>query len=735
LNDLHLPQTPVVTYSGPAGFPADSLAFESSSFSDANAAFAALQWRAAVIAWPGLPGHTPGDPNRYEIEATWQSEENPVFAPAITLPPDACPPGLICRVRVRMKNSMGRWSHWSPPVEFVAGAPAQPALTALKINEVMYHPPKQGFVPDTEFEFIELKNTGVAPIALAGLRFTAGIEYAFPPGLTLGPGEFLVLASNEEWFNFQYGFPAFGVYSGQLDNKADPLVLTDAFGRTVFSMSYQDAVPWPVVADGLGFSLVLNNPSQADDPHAPASWRASLTSGGSPGSEEIAPVVINEVLSNPAAEQSAAIELYNPATYEAHVGGWYLSDSAATPQQFTIPAGTVIPPGGYLVVNQASLSGAASPLAIYARGGELHLAAANKNGARNGYGRSLRYGATPPGVSVGRYIASNGNEYFPLQSALTLGQSNSEPAVGPVIISELQYRTDSGLETVELTNLSSEPVKLYEPGPEARPEGSRPWAPVPWRLSGVLYQFPVGVEIPAQGKLVVTTADPTSVCTAYTVREGVQVVGPVPLALADGGQYLALERPGAAPSGGGPQGAQPMYIVVDEVAYDILPPWPTPDGGSISLERLNSTGYGSDPLSWRRGSPANDMIQPAASEGAQGLVQGPVAALCGFDVLPYSGAGLEIRWTTHYEQNVQAFNLWRSADGVRDHAEQIAGDITAQGGPELSATYTFTDTAAVAETAYTYWLQAVSPANERVDVGFTTPRAAVYHLRLPLVWR
>jgi hypothetical protein len=561
------------------------------------------------------------------------------------------------------------------------------------------------------------------------LHFTEGIEYAFPAGASLGPGEFLVLASNEEWFNFQYGFPAFGVYDRQLDNKAEVLVLRDAFSRTVFSTAYTDEAPWPAVADGLGFSLVLNNPSQADNPHDAASWRSSLTTGGTPGSEDIAPVVINEVLADGESAGAAAIELYNPAGYEADVGGWWLSDDEANPYQFVLPAGALIPPGGYLVVDQASLSAAASPLTIRTGGGDLHLFSANKSGALNGYIRRLHYGATPPGVSIGRYVAANGDEHYPLQRAVTLGKANSEPAVGPVVISELLYRTAGALEFIELTNLSAEAVKLYDTEDPS----------LAWRLGGVLYQFPAGVEIPAQGKLVITAADPTSVCTAYAVREGVQVVGPAPLALADNGQYVALERPGRDADG------QLMYFVVDEVAYGILPPWPRPGEGRTSLERLKLTGYGSDPLSWRRGVAENDVIQSAAT------TQGPVAALCGFDVLPYNGGGLEIRWATHYEQNVATFNLWRSADGVREHAEQVAAGIPAQGGPELGAAYTFTDTTALAGAAqsgsqveggddsppgaYTYWLQAVGPANETVDVGFTTPRAVIHQLHLPLVRR
>ena len=40
-----------------------------------------------------------------------------------------------------MKDTSGRWSHWSSPIQFIAGEAISVAiLDHLRITEVMYHP-------------------------------------------------------------------------------------------------------------------------------------------------------------------------------------------------------------------------------------------------------------------------------------------------------------------------------------------------------------------------------------------------------------------------------------------------------------------------------------------------------------------------------------------------------------------------------------------------------------------
>jgi hypothetical protein len=708
LTDPLVPVTPTLTYVGPAGFPADQLTFESSPFQDPAATFAAIQWRVAEVSWPGLPGDSPEARNRYEMEATWQSEPLTTFTARQTLPPGSCRIGQVCRVRVRMKNSLGRWSHWSPPIQFTAGAPAQPPMTGLKVTEIMYHPGQSGFVPENEFEFIELQNTGATPLNLSNLRFSGGIAYQFPVGTLLQPGAFLVLAENKEWFAHLYGYEPFGQYDQKLSNSGDQLLLADAFGRPLLELNYADESPWPVTADGLGYSLVLNNPELGLNPNLGAHWRASYLVGGSPGVEDPLPVVINEVLAYPAAGQSAAVELYNPTAYDLPLGAWTLVDTAA--QRYRLPNIT-LPAGGYWTTTLQQLSGD-SDFALNPNGGDLRLEAPTLATVRR-YAHIFRYGVAPAGVSAGRYVNGANQERFPLQSAVTLGAENAAPAVGPVVISEVLYNAGSALEFIELTNPTDEPVLLYDPQAPANT----------WRLTGVLFQFPSGVTIPPQGKLVITASEPAAVCTAYTVEPNVRVLGPLPLPLDDSSQHLRLQRPLTVTATGGVP-----YTVVDEVTYTTVSPWPGPGEVGVSLERLRLDGYGDEPLHWRRGVRENDVIQAAGQQ--------PTIDLCSFDAYRTPDEGLVVQWATRSEQSVNGYHLWRSADDQRTNAQLVTTvPITAQGGITLMTSYRWVDATATPDAAYTYWLTLLGPNDQQVDAAFTSVRILPYVLHLPVVSR
>jgi hypothetical protein len=705
LTDSFIPATPTVSYVGPPGYPADQLTFQSSPFQDPVAGFAAIQWRVAEISWPGLPGDSPDQPNRYEIEATWQSEPLTTFTANQTFPPGSCRTGQVCRVRVRVKNNWGRWSHWSPPVEFMAGAPAQPPATGLQITEIMYHPGQSGFVPENEFEFIEFKNTGPTPINLSNARISGGISYSFPVGTTLQPGAFLVLAENKEWFSHLYGYEPFGQYGQKLSNTGDHLLVTDAFGRTLIDLHYDDQAPWPVTADGLGYSLVLNNPEQPGNPNLGSNWRASHLVGGSPGLDDPLPVVINEVLAYPASGQSAAVELYNPTPYDLTLTGWTLADTAGV--RHRLPA-ISLRAGSYWTATTQEL-GAGRAFTLHPLGGELKLEAPSLAAVRR-YAHSFHYGVAPAGVSSGRYINAANQERFPLQSAVTLGAKNAAPAVGPVVISEVLYNAGNGLEFIELSNPTDEPVLLYDPQSPANT----------WRLSGVLFQFPSGVTIPPQGKLVITAQEPSSVCTTYTVAPDVRVLGPLPLPLDDASQHLGLERPLPAVRGMIP------YTVVDEVTYSTVSPWPRTGEAGVSLERLRLDGYGDEPLNWRRGVRENDVIQAAGGQ--------PTIDLCSFDAYRTDDDQLVVQWATRSEQGVTGYHLWRSADDQRAHAELVTtAPITAQGSLTTTTSYRWIDATATAEVPYTYWLTLVGPNNEQVDTAFTTIRVLPYVLHLPVI--
>jgi hypothetical protein len=116
IHDPEIPWPPAVTYDGPTNFPVKNLRFRVAPYRGQNP-FAALKWRLGEIA---PAGHK--SPGTYEITPVWQSDDLTSFAPEITPPPDKLKPGHTYRARARFEDSTGRWSHWSPPVEFVAGA-------------------------------------------------------------------------------------------------------------------------------------------------------------------------------------------------------------------------------------------------------------------------------------------------------------------------------------------------------------------------------------------------------------------------------------------------------------------------------------------------------------------------------------------------------------------------------------------------------------------------------------
>ena len=160
------------------------------------------------------------------------------------------------------------------------------ALQQLKITELHYHP----LAPDTldakDFEFVELKNTGNA-IDIGGVKFMSGISYTFPPNTVADSGSFIIIASNKISFASYYGFSPFDEYSGSLDNSGEKLVILSSQSDTLVSMMYDDEFPWPIAADGGGYSLVSVEANPNDNPNDPSYWRLSGMINGSPGSDDL----------------------------------------------------------------------------------------------------------------------------------------------------------------------------------------------------------------------------------------------------------------------------------------------------------------------------------------------------------------------------------------------------------------------------------------------------------------
>lgn len=484
------------------------------------------------------------------------------------------------RVMARIKNG-AEWSALHQGDFLVPSAD----LSNLLITELMYHP-LTGI--DADHEFVELKNVGGTSLDLGGVFFSAGIDYAFPPGTSLAPGQFFVLAGNPTLFEDEYGFApnnSSGFENGtKLSNRGEKIALSNIQGTEFLAITYDDISPWPPSADGSGYSLVSVNPNSNANPSSANNWRASVNIGGSPGADDPAlehpPIVINELLAHTDLPDIDQVELYNPTEAAVDIGNWFLTDDGANPTKYQIPPGTTIPANGYLVFDQNTLNFAFSSL-----GEEIFLFSGNGDGTLTGYSNGFSFGPSANGVSFGREQTTTGEIYFPVQSEPTFGAVNAGPLIGPVVISKIMYNPiGSGVEYVELTNISGADVPLYDPN---NPNNQ-------WQLSGIgTFNFPANTTLPANGKIIVVGTEPDTFDP--NPLPNVTVLGPFDGALNNGGERIGLFRPDNPES----NGFVPL-ILVDEVNYDNIAPWPTePDGNGATLARVDNEAYGNEPHNWQ----------------------------------------------------------------------------------------------------------------------------------------
>ncbi len=160
----------------------------------------------------------------------------------------------------------------------VAGAALLPAAASadLVLNE-LHVSPQDDHLSD---EFVEILNHGPDPVPLDGWRISGGINFAFPPGHTLDPGAFLVVALDPGRPLFS-GLEALGPFLGRLDGEGETLRLTDPAGAEIDLVDYRKRFPWPLGGIGDGSSLELLHPDM--DNELGSSWRPSRNLAPSPG--------------------------------------------------------------------------------------------------------------------------------------------------------------------------------------------------------------------------------------------------------------------------------------------------------------------------------------------------------------------------------------------------------------------------------------------------------------------
>jgi len=240
----------------PGQLPVTGLHFQSSAFSDpqGTGTFGAIQWRLAEIT-PTTTTLTNPAQLKLEWDAVWDSGVLTNFNSPIQIPVASAIPGHLYRARVRHRDTSGRWSRWSAPVQFTPASVdiVSELQRSLILSEIMYNPPAFGGLDGSELEFLELRNNGTDTLDLSGLYFSAGINFTFTNGTTLAPGQYFVLGRNEAALQSRYpGLAVNGIYTGKLDDNGETVPLTHPYGIDVLSVTYAARAPWPVTRTGTG---------------------------------------------------------------------------------------------------------------------------------------------------------------------------------------------------------------------------------------------------------------------------------------------------------------------------------------------------------------------------------------------------------------------------------------------------------------------------------------------------
>ncbi|MCU0915471.1 MAG: lamin tail domain-containing protein [Planctomycetes bacterium] len=205
----------------------------------------------------------------------------------------------------RHRTSLGTYDFVTMSVPTPGAANRYPRIGPLVIREIMYHP-----AGNADAEYIELANISDLPVTLFDpeaqepwqIMSDSGVSVAFPthPPVTVRTGEIVLLVRDPVALKF-YDVPAgvriFTWGSGKLDNGSGSLQIlrpgdVDEWGLRhwieVERVNYSDGShgrdfprgldPWPVQADGFGFSLTRILPGRyGNDPN---NWQATLPTPG-----------------------------------------------------------------------------------------------------------------------------------------------------------------------------------------------------------------------------------------------------------------------------------------------------------------------------------------------------------------------------------------------------------------------------------------------------------------------
>jgi hypothetical protein len=215
------------------------------------------------------------------------------------------------------------------------------------INEINHNPDA------ANAEYIEIYNRSTNQTFDLSNVEVNGAGFTFPGGAVIAPQEYIVVVKSIASFVAAYGnMTIAGEYSGTLDNGGETIALikrgaTPAEDVLIDSVRYDDELPWPASANGLGHSLQLRDP--AFDNRRPCNWYAAVPTPKAPNSNTltfsgIPEIWINEIQpSNVTGSQDNAgdsdpwMEIFRTGTWNGG-SGLYFSDNPTNLTKWAFPS-------------------------------------------------------------------------------------------------------------------------------------------------------------------------------------------------------------------------------------------------------------------------------------------------------------------------------------------------------------------------------------------------------------
>jgi Lamin Tail Domain/CotH kinase protein/Carbohydrate binding domain/Immunoglobulin domain len=336
-----------------------------------------------------------------------------------------------------------------------------PPYDPVWLNEV--EPENISGIPDNAGDrdpWIELYNAGTSPLSLDSYflanSYVNLVQWPFPPGATLQPGEFKLVwadaepaqATPEVWHaNFRLNPTEGAVALSRLINGAPHIV---------DFLNYQGIGPdqgYGSYPDGDAFfrrTLYVVTPAQTNSAAFPSP-----------------PLFINEwMAANASAVTDPAdqdfddwFELYNAGDDWADLEGYRLTDDGTNPAKYVVPAGIRVPPRGFLLVwadentSQTRTNGALHVnFKLSATGEEIRLYAPNGQLVD-----AVTFGPQTDNVSEGRFPDGNGEPFFEM-ATFTPGAPNQIAGAATPLLAPPEVELGTGSATLSWT---AEPGATY----------------------------------------------------------------------------------------------------------------------------------------------------------------------------------------------------------------------------------------------------------------------------------